>query len=189
MKIDSIQKKLKKELKPQRYEHTIGVAYTASSLAMCYRSDMEQAFLSGLLHDCAKCMSDKELLKICSKQLKMKDADKLSSDLLHTYAGPYIAQTEYEVEDEMVLNAIRYHSTGRPHMTLLEKIIFVADYIEPNRYKAKNLTEVRALAYKDIDASIVRISYDTLEYLRQKNAVISPETEETYNYYCNNLKG
>ena len=85
-------------------------------------------------------------------------------------------------EDE-ILNAIIYHTTGRPNMTLLEKIVFVADYIEPGRYKQNRLQEIREMAFNDLDESIRMILSDTLEHLKSKKYAINPITEETYNYY------
>ena len=93
---------------------------------------------------------------------------------------------EYKIEDPEILSAILYHTTGRPGMTLLEQIIFTADYIEPGRKQAPNLTQIRHLAFTDLDAAVTKILEDTLEYLKSGDGEMDPMTEETYNYYKKN---
>jgi nicotinate-nucleotide adenylyltransferase len=92
------------------------------------------------------------------------------------------------VKDEDILNAIRYHTTGRPGMSLLEKIIFVSDYIEPGRESAPNLALVRKLAYENLDSCVLKVLKDTLEYLGTGDAQVDPMTQKTYEYYSNLLK-
>lgn len=184
MKIHEIKDKLKDELKPSRFEHTIGVAYTATALAMRYEVSIHDAELAGLLHDCAKCMSDDKLYKICvNHNIILTDAEIENPSLLHAKAGAVVAKKDYDIDDEGILNAVRYHTTGRPAMTMLEKIIFTADYIEPGRTKQKRLNEIRKMAFIDIDACIYMISADTLEYLKQNNAIIDKNTEAICRYY------
>ena len=135
-------RELETELAFGRFIHTMEVASTAANLAMCYGEDPAKAELAGLLHDCAKCMSLNKMLKICEKSgVPLSDIEKTSGSLLHSKAGAVLAACKYGVEDEDILNAIRYHTTGRPGMSLLEKIVFVADYIEPGRDSAPNLPD------------------------------------------------
>jgi len=158
-----MKEKLKQELKAERYEHTIEVMYTAAALAMKYGEDIEKALVAGILHDCAK---------------------SVSTNLLHAKVGAQMAREVYGVEEESILNAISYHTTGRPKMTKLEKIIFVADYIEPNRKKAPNLKILRQVAFEDLERCVYMITKATLEYLKQLGIEeIDPLTEETYLYY------
>lgn len=91
---------------------------------------------------------------------------------------------EYEVTDSDIIHAILNHTTGRPGMSLLEKIIFVADYIEPGRDKAANLDEIRQMAFVSLDAALLRILQDTLLYLESTGEEIDPMTRRTYDYYC-----
>lgn len=100
-------------------------------------------------------------------------------------AGRIFARKKYEIENEEILRSIESHTTGRPNMSLLDKIIYIADYIEPGRDVAPNLPEVRALAFVDIDACLYRILEDTLAYLAEKGATLDPATEETFLYYKN----
>ncbi len=182
--IQEIKKKLKHKLDKERYQHTLGVMYTASCLAMAHGADMEQAMLAGLLHDCAKCIPNTEKVKLCEKHhLDISHVERENPFLLHSRLGAFLAKSEYGVEDLTILHAIEVHTTGEENMSLLDKIIFVADYIEPHRNKAPNLTEIRNLAFHNLDEAVLRILYDTLHYLNQKKGAIDKKTQETYEYY------
>lgn len=184
--LKDIKKQLKKELDKNRYQHTLGVMYTASCLAMRYGSDIHQAMLAGLLHDCAKCIPGKEQIRLCEKNgIAIREVERENPFLLHSKLGAFFARTKYGIEDEVILHAIEVHTTGEPDMNLLDKILFVSDYIEPNRDKAPNLEEIRTLAFLNIDEAVVRILYDTLHFLNQKRGSIDNRTQETYQYYKN----
>ncbi|HAL58877.1 MAG: HD domain-containing protein [Sarcina sp.] len=177
-------KTLEQELSYKRFIHTLSVAGTASSLAMCYGADLEKAETAGLLHDCAKCMDVRKMQKVCEKAgLTVSSFEADSGSLLHSKAGSVLAAEKYGITDPDMINAIRYHTTGRPGMSLLEKIIFVADYIEPGRFTAKNLPLIRRLAFSDIDEALMKILYDTLVYLNSTGLVVDPMTQKTYDYY------
>lgn len=183
--LKKIRKAMEKTLDPKRYEHTLGVAYTAAALAMKYDVSVQNAQLAGLLHDCAKCLSDDKKLKICEKHnIPVNDVERRNPSLLHAKVGSFMAGEEYEVEDYDVLNAILNHTTGRPDMSPLEKIIFIADYIEPGRKEAPNLESLRKLAFEDLDEALVGILQDTLEYLKVKGTEMDMMTYRTYQYYC-----
>lgn len=182
--LKKIRKAMEKELDSKRYEHTLGVEYTAAALAMRYGASIQNAQLAGLLHDCAKCISDEKKIAICEKHnVAISEVERRNPSLLHAKAGSYLAKEEYDVDDRDVVCAIWNHTTGRPGMSLLEKIIFVADYIEPGRNRANNLAEIRSLAFKDLDAAVVRILEDTLAYLEERGGEIDPMTRETLEYY------
>ena len=181
-------KKLTKEMEKvqdsKRFVHTMGVEYTAAALAMRYGKDVEQAQIAGLLHDCAKCMENDKLLSACDKHhIEVTDVERRNPYLLHAKVGSYLAKKEYKIEDPEILNAILYHTTGHPDMTLLEKIIFTADYIEPGRKQAPNLKMIRQMAFVDLDEAVKKILEDTLDYLRSGEGEMDPMTEETYQYY------
>lgn len=177
-------RELETELAYGRFIHTLNVACTAANLAMCYGFDSDRAETAGLLHDCAKCLNLTKMLKICEKSgLELSEFERNSGSLLHSKAGAVLAQTKYGIKDEDILNAIKYHTTGRPGMSLLEKIIFVADYIEPSRDSAPNLPAVRALAFDSIDECVLQILKDTLSYLGTNSAQVDPMTQKTYEYY------
>ena len=175
---------LESELNPHRYLHTLGVADTARRLAGIYGADPKKAYLAGLLHDCAKSYSDEELLLLCEQcGLSISDAEKKAPYLLHSKYGAWLAKTVYQVSDEEICSAITWHTTGKPEMTLLQKIIFVADYVEPGRNQAPHLKILRKLVETDLDMAIVLILQDTLTYLKHKGMPIDPMTELTYRYY------
>lgn len=182
--ISKAKKVLKKYMDGSRFEHTIGVMDTAACLAMRYGADMEKALIAGLLHDCAKCMPDSKKVKICMKNhIPMSETEEKNPFLLHAKVGAYIAKEKYGVDDEEILQAIACHTTGKPAMTLLEKIIYIADYIEPMRNKAANLPEVRKLAFEDIDRALFKIFSDTLLYLKDTSKSLDAMTVQAYEYY------
>ena len=179
-----IQEKLRSVLKKKRFEHTLGVRYTAGALAMCHGVDLKKAQLAGLLHDCAKHYTDEQLLQTAKKNnIEVSSAERRSPQLLHAKIGALLAKQEYGVEDEEILNAIRFHTTGKPDMTDLEKIIFIADYIEPLRKEAPHLAEIRQIAFADLNQGVAEILYDTLHYLSGRKGSVDPTTQLTYEFY------
>ena len=180
----NITRDLKNSLDKDRYQHTLGVSYTAICLAMKYEVDLEKAKVAGLLHDCAKCIPDDKKLKKClDHNISINETEKAQPYLLHAKLGAFIAMNKYGIQDKEIINAILKHTTGSCEMTMLEKIIFVADYIEPNRYKASNLTYIRKVAFDDIDTAVYEIMKDTLNYLKEKNILIDSHTQKAFNYY------
>jgi predicted HD superfamily hydrolase involved in NAD metabolism len=158
--------------------------YTASALAMCHGADVERAEIAGLLHDSAKCIPNDKKLKLCKRHnIEITETERKSPFLLHAKLGAFIAETKYHVHDTEILNAIRFHTTGRANMTLLEKIIYIADYIEPMRNKAENLAEVRALAFQDLDRAVYVVMRDTIRYIEQEKSCLDNQTVLAYNYY------
>ena len=185
-----IKKYLKKHLTKERYHHTVGVAYTAMSMAMKYNPQpdnnefMIKAEIARLLHDCAKCMDNDKKIRICNKnQISYSKIEAENPYLLHGKVGAYIARKEFDILDEDILNAITWHTTGRPAMSLLEKIIFVADYIEPSRRPIPELNLIRQLAFTDIDQAVIKILENTLKYLNEKGNPIDDMTQKTYDSY------
>ena len=149
-----MQKKLAKYLDEDRYEHTLGVMFTCAALAM--------------VHDC---------------DLITSEFEQEHPFLLHAKLGAYVAKAKYDVTDENILSAITWHTTGKPEMTLLEKIVYIADYIEPKRDKAPNLAIVRKLAFQDLDECMYKILGDTLAYLEENPKDIDNATKDAFLYY------
>ncbi len=174
------------ELKKSRFLHSLGVCYTAANLAQLYNCDVTKASIAGILHDCAKMYSDDELIKICNKNnIPINKYEIDNGYLLHAKVGSFIAQTKYSIDDEEILNAIKWHTTGTTNMTLLDKIIFISDYIEPSRTKQPNLKEIRELAFisTNINLPLLKIMDDTINYLKSTGKVIDYETLKAYEYY------
>lgn len=183
------QRRLKHEMDEGRYQHTLGVMYTCAALAMRYEYDIQKAQLAGLLHDCAKCIPNGKKLRLCEKHnIQMTNTERRNPFLLHAKLGAFLAMHQYKVTDREIISAILNHTTGKPNMSLLDKIVYVADYIEPKRNKAPNLTEIRKLAFLDINQALYKILSDTLEYLGEGDGDIDEMTVKAYGYYRAKLK-
>lgn len=180
-----LRKEMEETLSAKRYVHTLGVAYTASCLAMAHGESIEKAMIAGLLHDCAKSMHGSELVAICEKgHLRMNAAERSNpTALLHAKVGAYLAEHKYGVTDMDIINAIRCHTTGRPDMSKLEKIIYIADYIEPGRKQLAGLEMIRRIAYQDLDWTMENILANTLAYLRTSDGQVDDMTVKTYEFY------
>ena len=182
--MENIKKSLQKYLKATRYEHTLGVMYTAAALAMSRGVIPDQALIAGLLHDCGKYGTAKEQLQSCQENgIALTEFERKSPALVHAKLGVYYAQHRYGITDQEILRAIRYHTTGRPNMSELEKIIYLADYIEPGRKDIPNLREIRQLAFQDLDLAVAKVAGQTLTYLEKQGGCIDPATKETGVFY------
>ncbi len=179
-----LQKQMKEELSEDRFEHTLGVMYTAESLAMRYGVDMTKAAVAGLLHDCAKCIPNSQKIKMCKKQdIEISEMEEKNPSLLHAKLGAYMAEKLYDVHDPEILSAIKWHTTGKPDMSMLDIIIYMADYIEPNRDKAPNLKQIRKLCFENIEEALYQVLEGTLEYLSDRPDMIDPMTKISYDFY------
>ena len=185
-KLLKIQRKVSKYLDDYRYRHTLGVMYCAGALAMCHEEDVERAMIAGLLHDCAKCIPAEKKIRMCKKNdIPITDVEYSNPGLLHAKLGAYIAREKYNIEDEDILSAIVCHTTGKPDMNTMEKILYVADYIEPGRAPLPGIDLVRSLAFKDLDLCVYTILKDSYNYLQSRNYQLDPMTEKAYHYYRN----
>ncbi len=177
---------LSKDLKESRLIHTLGVMDEASVLAKVYNADIKKVTLAALLHDCAKYMPMDESIEICERNfVKLNDLERKKSSLLHSKAGACLAYEKYGIKDKEILDAISYHTTGRPDMSILEKIIFISDAIEPNRDYSEKLPMYRMIANVDIDLVCMNILKDTLDHLNstEEKQEMDSKTIETYEYY------
>lgn len=187
--IPKLRKKLKSKLSDSRYEHSLSVSFTCICLAMRYGYPLDKAELAGLLHDCAKCYDDKEILKYCEKHnIPVSEMERKVPAVLHAKYGAWLAKKNYGIEDSEILNAIACHTTGKPNMQMLDKILYVADYIETRRYKAGNLPAMRKLAFENLDEALYQIMKGTLDYLTDRGGRIDPMTAEAFAYYEKNHK-
>ncbi len=189
MNIDEMEQQLKLNLKPERYRHTLGVAYTAASMAMAFDEDIQKAYKAGLLHDCAKGYSLVQQRKFCEKyRISLDGILTDSPQLMHSALAPFIAREYYGENDLEILNAIECHTTGKPKMKPLEQMIFIADYIEPDRRMIPGLCEVRKMAFQNLDVCTLQILDHTIEYLKGRKQKIGYKTIETYEYYLKQTK-
>ena len=183
-RITEIRKHLKKKLNPMRYEHTLGVSYTCMALAMRYSDNLDQAEMAGLLHDCAKRYDDATIICKCQEHgIELTEGELRAPAVIHAKLGAWMAEHKYGITDPEVLSAIACHTTGKPAMSLLDKILYVADYIEPRRDKAPNLPKLRRLAFEDLDEALYQILDSTRNYLKETGTAEDDTTEQTWEYY------
>ena len=181
---NKMQKKLSKYLDEDRYNHTLGVMYTCAALAMVHGCNMKDAQAADLLHDSAKCIPNKKKLKMCEhNKIPVTEFEKGHPFLLHAKLGAYLAEEKYGIKDSEILSAITYHTTGKPEMSVLEKIVYIADYIEPGRFKAPNLAKIRKLAFQNLDECMYEILKDTLIYLEENPKDVDSATKDAFVYY------
>lgn len=171
---------VKEQLTERRYLHTIGVMDTAIVLARKFGSNEKKAELAAIFHDYAKYRSKEEMEKIIAQENMPADLLKANIELWHAPVGAFLVEKEAGINDEEILNAIRFHTTGRAGMTVLEKVIFLADYIEPGR-KFPGVDKVRQLAKENLDLALIKALKNTISFLLEKNQPIYPDTVHTYN--------
>lgn len=179
-----IREHMKDKLNPMRYEHTLGVTYTCMALAMRYEYDLKKAELAGLLHDCAKRYNENSIIKKClNKGIELTESELSAPAIVHAKLGAWMAEHKYGITDPEILSAIACHTTGKPAMGLLDKILYVADYIEPGRDRAPLLGEMRKLAFVNLDEALYRIMKGILEYLTESETQIDDMTRVAFEYY------
>lgn len=172
--------KLFTALSAKRFAHTLGVAATARRLALIHGLDADKAEAAALLHDCAKCMPLADMQRIARKNRLTEDESLLASGaLLHSVAGAHVAHTDYGVDDPVLLNAIRRHTTGAPGMTKLDMAVWLADAIEPTREDYPGLAQLRTLAEVSLEKAILSSMESTLAYVRKRGKSVHPATMET----------
>lgn len=175
---------IKANVKTSRYLHILGVMDTAANLAMRYSYPVEMARLAGVLHDCTKHLDAEEQIKFCKKRnIEVTEGERISPQLLHSKTGAVYASEKYGIHNPEILHAVRVHTTGCENMSLLDKIIFISDYIEPSRDKAPRLKEIRAVSYQDLDLAMAMILSDTIQYLKDNDKSMDIGTLKTYEYF------
>ena len=182
--IDEILKWLKNNLSEERYVHTLGTAECARELAKNYNLNEEKAYAAGLLHDCAKCFTTEKLLEIIHENLEVEESEMLNYKTLHAPVSAYIAEKEFGVTDKEILSAIRWHTLGKMNMTDFEKIIFVADKIEPNTRDKEHSEEIKKLLKEDngLNKALLKLYKSTLKSLVKRDLKICVLTVEIYNH-------
>lgn len=183
-----IEQILKRELSKERYLHTLGVRDCAVELAKRYNLDIKKAELAGLLHDCAKCKTNDELKEIINKFLDDVDKNELKNyKTLHAPVGAYYAKEKFNIEDNEILSAIRWHTLGRVNMTMFEKIIFLADKIEKNTRDLNYRNEIIKIlddneGEKGLNLALLRCFIETVKSLAERRLYICKTTIDVYNW-------
>ncbi len=189
LKFNDILREIEKRLPRERYYHSVGVAMTAGNLAAVTGESFDDAILSGLLHDLGKAFPEEEQVRLCGRYgISLSESEMKNHALVHAKLGAFFAEKEFGIHDEKILSAILFHTTGRPMMSAFEKILYVADYIEPNRKEIPGLTDVRKIAFSDLDLAVTEITNAVVTYLRKTGKPIDTITEETYRYYKNEIE-
>lgn len=183
--IGDIRKYLKENLSEEKYLHSLGTAEAACAIAEIIGYNPAQAYLAGLVHDCAKGMSPEMLLQYCQKiDFSLEDGEMENYKVLHAPVGKIVAQEKLGVDDEEVLNAIRWHTLGRVNMSTLEKIVFLADKIEPEtrgredyERRIKNISLANGL-----ECEIYECYAYTIKSLVDRKMKICQKTIDVYNH-------
>lgn len=192
MKIDleNIKNKLQKTLKPERYLHSLGVAEMAVELAKRFSLNTEKAELAGLIHDCAKNLSNEEMLKIIKENnLSVDESEIASQKTLHAPVGAFVAKNDFQIDDEEILSAIRFHTIGKINMTDFEKIIYLADKIETKTREPEYRAPIANVLDEtnNLDAAMLKSYELTIKSLVERELPISYLTINIYNHLLKNL--
>lgn len=171
---------VKSQMPVKRWTHTQGVMETAAILAHRYGADPVRADLAAILHDYCKYWPVEEQAKIIREHDLPQDLLQYNKELWHSHAGAYIANTKFGIEDEEVLDAIRYHTSGREHMTLLDKVVCLADYMEPGR-DFPGVDHIRELAETSLNKALIAGFDSTIGFLIRQGKRIYPLTILTRN--------
>ncbi len=184
MELSQMQEKLKGMLTEKRFQHSLGVMDSAVHLAKIFGESEEKARIAGLLHDCAKDINKELMPSMCDELGVELDAVKREQrSLIHADLGAKLVQTEFGVSDPDIISAIRYHTLGRPNMTALEKILYIADFIEPNRKDFPGLADIRELAELDLDIAMLTAVNASIRYVKSQNKVLHEQSVKTQAYY------
>ncbi|MDY2980658.1 MAG: bis(5'-nucleosyl)-tetraphosphatase (symmetrical) YqeK [Fusobacterium sp.] len=176
MDIEKLREIVKNKLPEKRYIHTLGVEKVCVELAKKYGVDEEKIRVAALLHDYLKKDNVETLKEICKDMPEAKGYENLP-EIFHSLAGYEVVKKEFEIDDEDILNSIKYHTIGRKNMSILEKIIYIGDAIEENR-DYPNVDEIRKKTFQDIDEGIIFEISRKLEYLKEKGGIIHKNTKE-----------
>ncbi|HHT7802618.1 HD domain-containing protein [Streptococcus suis] len=179
--------KIRVAMKPARFQHVLGVEEAALALADRYGCDLKKASLAALLHDYAKEVEDQVFLDLIAKYDLDRDLLNWDNNIWHGVVGAYKIAEDFGLEDEEIFQAIQRHTIGAEQMTLLDKVLYVADYIEPNR-DFPGVEEARRIATESLDKAVAYETAQTISYLAKKGIPIYPQTLETYNRYVSYLK-
>lgn len=181
MTYDEINKKLKSLLHEKRYIHSVGVSETAVKLARIYGADEEKAKIAGLVHDAAKNLGKEKMFEECKKlDVELDEIELTNTAIVHASMADKYVRREFDIDDKEILSAVRYHTTGRANMTLLEKIIYISDMVEPNRDYV-GVEKLRDLVEKNLDRACIAALAQTISFTIGEEKLIHPNTIYAYN--------
>jgi len=174
---------IKQKLSNHRFQHSLGVAKAARDLASKYGLDPNLAYTTGLLHDYAKGISGQELLRIAEENGLIEDAiERKLPDLLHAPVGAFLLSKDLNLTDKVMLQAVRLHTMGALEMSELDKIIFLADMIEPGR-DYPGLQRLQCLTERNLDQAMLYAMESTIRYCIDQGRLLHPRTIEVRNHF------
>ena len=180
--LEEINHCVKETIKGSRYSHTLGVVETAKELAKINGEDIQKAELAALIHDVAKYIPVDEQVKILEEHgYELDEITLKSPQVLHGFVGAIVAKEKFGIEDEMVLDAVKYHTLAKKDMSTLEKIIYIADYIEPGR-DFPGVEELREITREDLDKGVLKGLENTILFIIKQGNLIHPLTIEARNF-------
>ena len=188
--IETIKKWLKENLSEEKYLHSIGASETAKSLAVRFGENPEKAEIAALMHDIAKCLNYDELIKmIVDNSIEISDSERENPKTLHSPVGAYMAREKFGIEDQDIINSIKNHTLGRIEMSVLEKIVYLSDKIEPyTREEAYRNRIIKKLdETNNLDEAILICYESTIKHLLDKRFVIATQTIDVWNQLIANL--
>ena len=179
---EKINQYLMDNLKKSRYEHSLGVKNTAIKLGIKYGESIYKTSIAGLVHDCAKNLDNDEIINLVKeKGYVIDEVSQNSPELLHGLAGAIVAKDIMGIRDEDILNSIIYHTTARENMSLLEKIIYIADYVEPSR-NFLGVEELRKVVNEDLEEALILSLDNSINYVISKGKLLHLDTIKARNY-------
>lgn len=179
---------LEAKLEDKHYRHVLSVRDMAVELAVKYGADPQKTNLAALLHDCARWMDTRQLFEaIADYQIQLDEIERINASLLHALVGAELALEIFSVGDEEILGAVRSHTKGSRSMTLVDKVLFVADFSEPNRTYPEAET-VRKIAKQDLNQAVFQVAKFKINDLLDRGKVIHPDTIAVYNGVLREIK-
>jgi len=188
IELEEIKDYLKLNLSDKRFKHCLNTAETALELANIYGEDPHIAYISGIVHDCAREL-DLTLQQSMLRELGT-EVDSLiysNKELLHGYSAEHVIRQKFRIDDEIIITAVKYHTTGKEAMKLLEKIIFLSDVIEPSR-SFPGIENIRQLSKYDLDEALIAAFDSSIRFLIGKKAMIHPNTVYARNFIITDLQ-
>lgn len=180
---ETAKRKLQDMLKPERYQHSLGVMDTAVQMAERFHCDSGKAKIAGLLHDCAKNFSFEEQRMMCDEfAIPIDEITEASPKVWHQMLGAKVAEREFGVCDTEILNAIACHTTGKAKMGTLDKILYLADFTEPNREQFDGLEELRSLTQHDLDRAMLFALEISIRSVLDRGLLLHPDTVGARNW-------
>jgi len=188
MQIEAMRELLKKSLPTKRFNHSVAVYETALALAKRYDLDEKKVGISALLHDCGREIPSRDnLTKAAELGIKIDNVEKNQPILLHAKLGVYYARHKYRVEDKEILEGIRYHTTGAPHLSKLAIVVYLADMLEPAR-DFSGVDQLRQLVQEDLERCFFAGLSTTIKYLLDGELLIHPDCIAGYNEIASKYK-